>query len=400
MSKEYDIILFGVSGFTGRLAAEHLLAKQYPVKWAVCGRSPEKIKQVMGELGPKGAEVPVEVCDLVCGGDEGKLSTLRSIVGKAKVVISTAGPFEKYGQELVRVCADLGVHYADITGETDFVRMNIENCHEIARKTGACIVSHCGHDCIPWDFGVLVLHREAQKRGTRLTEVRTFAEIIGGAASGGTVQTIKYQLLEKKREKGKKGSDPLLATLESVAEPSKYATAIKNPKADIVVKEIDNRYAGPWVMGSVMANCIRRSNAILGYSENLTYADAMLRGDFSQRLADRLYTWKTGLGVFMGAYVHPWFTKASGDGPSREDMERASMVLYAFAKLEDGSEAKLKYMIPEDPGYLNTAKMLVESGMTLLLSTQKPAGVVTPAAIGDELLVRCKEQIGHVVELA
>merc|ERR1711907_118812 len=124
-------------------------------------------------------------------------------------------------------------------------------------------------------------------------------------------------------------------------------------------------------MGAVMANCVRRSNAVLGYNENLVFADALLRGDFMQRLSDRLYTWKTGLGVFMGAYVHPWFTKASGDGPSREDMERASMVLYAFAELANGTELKLKYSIPEDPGYLNTAKMLVESGMTLLLSTQK-----------------------------
>lgn len=325
---------------------------------------------------------------------------MRSIVRKTKVVLSTAGPFEKYGQDLVKICAELGVHYADITGESDFLRMNIENCHETARKSAASIVSHCGHDCIPWDLGVFILHREAQKRGTRLTEVRTFAEIIGGAASGGTVQTIKYQLVEKKREKGKKGSDPLLASLESASEPSKYSTTIKNPKADIVVKEIDDRYAGPWVMSAVMANCVRRSNAILGYNENLVYADAMLRGDFAQRWADRLYSWKTGLGVFMGAYVHPWFTKASGDGPSREDMERASMVLYAFAKLEDGSEMQLKYVIPEDPGYLNTAKMLVESGMTLLLSSQKPAGIITPAAIGDDLLVRCKEQIGHVVEIS
>jgi short subunit dehydrogenase-like uncharacterized protein len=399
MSKEYDILLFGVTGFTGRLAAEHLLAKNYGIKWGVSGRSFDKIKAVMSELGPKGAEIPVEVCDIVCNGDEVKLNTLRNTVAKSKVVLTTAGPFEKYGKDLVKLCAELGVHYADITGETDFLRLNIEQSHDIARKSGATIVSHCGHDCIPWDLAVYFLHLEAQKRKTRISEVRTFTEILGGAASGGTVQTIKYQMLEKKREKGKKGFDPLVATMESPTTPSIFTTTVQNPKTDIVVtdvEEITDRYAGPWVMNAVMANCVRRSNALLGYNEKLIYADALLRGGFMDRWADRLYTWKTGLGVFLGAYVHPWFTKAPGDGPSREAMEQASMTLYAIAKLEDGSEVKLTYSIPEDPGYLNTAKMLVESGMTLLLSTKKPAGVVSPAVIGDELFARCKE-IGHLV---
>ena len=165
-TKEYDLVLCGVTGFTGKLAAEHLLSKGYPIKWACCARNEAKAKeclQVIGDRLGKTELPPVEVACLIS--DEAKL---RAVVKKTRVVITTAGPFEKYSQTLVKVCAEEGVHYADITGETDFFRKMIGEHDATAQKSGAKIVIHCGNDAIPWDLTVFEMNKLAQSKGCLL----------------------------------------------------------------------------------------------------------------------------------------------------------------------------------------------------------------------------------------
>ena len=294
-AKEYDILLFGVTGFTGKLATEYLLRKNYDIKWGVCGRSEERVaaalKEAISHVPTATAPPPSELCDLVCKGEDDE-AALRAVVRKAKVVITTAGPFEKYGPWLIKACAEEGVDYCDITGESDFVRAAIGACDEAARRTGAQIVPHCGQDCIPWDLTVLQMHEHAAAKGLTLAEAHTYTELADNfEASGGTVTTAMYQLGEKKRPP-KTDFDPLLR--DGAGAKAAHATKVLNPKSDYWNAEFE-RYAGPWIMGPVMANCVRRSNALLGYADALDYSDAMLRpASFGERMRERMYFLKVG----------------------------------------------------------------------------------------------------------
>lgn len=324
----YDLLLCGVTGFTGKLAAEHLLAKGYPIKWAVCARNEGKAKSVLDALGEqtgKTALPPVEVADLVCTSPEQE-DTLRAVVKKTKVVITTAGPFEKYGQTLVKICAEEGVHYADITGETDFFRTMIEQHDATAQKTGAKIVIHCGNDCIPWDLTVLEMHKYAQKKGAELVEASTVTEYGRSfGASGGTLTTAVYQL-GKKRDGAKPSFDPLLRATSG--DKSAHLTTIASPKKDVFVKEF-GQYGGPWIMSPVMANCVRRSNALLGYNANFTYSELMLRGKptYGEWVSQKAFKALVGAAIVLPSLFQR-FLPGPGEGPTREAMEEGKLDLH------------------------------------------------------------------------
>jgi len=180
-NKKYDIILFGVTGFTGKLAAEYLLERIHggknqhgaaaaSITWAVCARSAAKAELVLQELTTKAASssfVPdILEADLLCQTQQDQ-DNLRQIVQQTKVVLTCAGPFEKYGRTLVQLCAEWGVYYADITGETDFFRQTIQQHDKKAQETGAVLLCHCGHDCIPCDLMVWEMNQVAQRMGLR-----------------------------------------------------------------------------------------------------------------------------------------------------------------------------------------------------------------------------------------
>jgi short subunit dehydrogenase-like uncharacterized protein len=225
MEKQYDIILFGVTGFTGQLAAEYLLERNknegYGIKWAVSARNASKAQGVLKELTTKVAgaadiDIPAILeADLVCETPEQE-DVLRTIVQQTKVVLTCSGPFEKYSQTLVKLCAELGTYYADITGETDFVRQTIDQHDKTAQETGAVILCHCGNDCIPCDLTVYEMHQFAKSQQCELTEVMTYEEFSDNASfSGGTASTAAFQL-GKDRTKPKTTSfDPLLATVRA-----------------------------------------------------------------------------------------------------------------------------------------------------------------------------------------
>lgn len=332
MAKEYDIVLCGVTGFAGKLAAEHLLVKNYPIKWACCARNEAKareaVKAIADRLG-KTALPPIEVADLI--GDE---AVLRAVVKKTKVVLTCAGPFEKYSQTLVKLCAEEGVHYADITGESDFFRKMIAEHDATAQETGAKIVIHCGNDAIPWDLTVFEMSKLARSKGAELVEAHTYGEFgASAAASGGTLATAIFQLGKKRGGGAKPDFDPLLQKPDGAK--SESLTKVANPKKDVYCKEFA-QYGGPWIMGPVMANCVRRSNALLGYSASFTYADVMLRGHptWAQWAGVKAQETLVGAAV-MAPRVFARFLPAPGDGPSREDMDAGYLKLHARGRMVD-----------------------------------------------------------------
>ncbi len=407
MSRQYDIMLCGATGFTGKLAIEYMLSQAYDVRFAVCVRNEEKAKSVLtaigDRLGKPAADMPaIEVADLV--GDEARL---RTVVAKAKVVITTAGPFEKYGQALCKICAEEGVQYADITGESDYFRAMIEKHDASARRSGATIVLHCGHDCVPWDLTVYEMSRLAASRDAELVEASTFTELPSDTAmSGGTLTTAMYQL--GKRRKGERPAfDPLVRLADG--NKSEYETAMGYPKRDVYFSEFGKK-GGPWIMQPVMANCVRRSNALLGYSKRLAYSEAQLREavGFAAWLKGTAYGTLVAAAIALPS-VFGRFLPAAGEGPPREWMEKEGfLTVHGRGVMVDKASGRRlnltsTFRFDEDVTYLCTAKMLVECGMLLLEKASARAeggGVVGPAvAFGSSVVQRCVERIGAKFEI-
>lgn len=258
--KKYDIILFGVTGFTGKLTVEYLLKSGYDqLRWAACARNQEKaqavLKEIANDCGNNTQPPTLLTADLVCDNSE-KEEILRQVVAQTKVVLTCAGPFEKYGTTLVKLCAELGVSYADITGETDFFRSMIAQHDKTARDSNAIIVCHCGNDCIPEDLTVYEMHQYAKKQEATLRQVSTYVEFPEETSmSGGTAATAAYQL-GKSRTQQKPSFDPLLQTKDGGK--SDYVTKNISPKSNEYLDDLECD-VGPWIMGPVMVNCVRRS---------------------------------------------------------------------------------------------------------------------------------------------
>ncbi|KAL7567449.1 hypothetical protein ACA910_021407 [Epithemia clementina (nom. ined.)] len=425
-NKVYDLVLFGVTGFTGKLAVEYLLEKSYDIRWAACGRNQAKTQAVIQEIVDRVNETKSEKCsvppivtaDLVVTSPEQE-ETLATIVQQTKVVLTMAGPFEKYGQTLVKLCAEYGVHYADITGETEFVRQNIEQHDAKARQTGASIVSHCGNDCVPQDLMVHELYQYVQKlpqgKNAFLMEVQTFPEFPATASlSGGTTSTILHHFSKKGGDKKSKKSSSASSNTNNNEEEEAFDSLLRSPDGTKSSHEVKNittketiyekhigKNVGPWIMGPVMVNCIRRSNALLKYRYDLRYGDAQVKN------AGLAAWWNN---VSMGARIAGAVALPSlfsglvpqpGEGPDRDVMENSYMTLHAVAKIrtggKQGEEEKEslvlgKFHFGKDIGYLYTAYILVEVGMVLLDKHAKGTtvgGVITPAvAMGHELTER------------
>jgi short subunit dehydrogenase-like uncharacterized protein len=263
--KELDVVLFGATGFTGKLAARYL-AERYRgsgIRWALAGRRVKVLEAIRDDLcrsDPSLASLPLLLAD------SGSLPSLGEMASRTRVVITTVGPFAKYGRLLVRACANCGTHYADITGETDFFRECVDRYDEDARRTGAKIVPHCGNDCIPWDMAVYEISKMMRAKGDTLASVDCFDEYVS-APSGGTLATVALAM--EARERGGRyhsrlGYDPLLKTLDGGKSDRGFKVALQS---GVGYNDAARAWCGQFFMAPVMANCVRRSNALLGYCQ-------------------------------------------------------------------------------------------------------------------------------------
>jgi len=211
----FDVIVFGATGFTGKMAAVYL-AKKYgrSVRWAIAGRrlsALEKIRDELMTLNKDFSGLAPEDCISIIIADSGDLASLDAMNAQTVCVLTTAGPFDKYGSLLVQSCARQGTHYCDITGETDWVRKMVDQHDDLARQSGARIVSFCGHDCIPWDLLVLECSKFLRKKGETLEQIDFYDEINAGP-SGGTMDTVFHSLGDRVKYTSQCGFDPLLKT--------------------------------------------------------------------------------------------------------------------------------------------------------------------------------------------
>ncbi len=397
--RPFDVLIWGATGFTGRLLAAYLARTAPGLRWALGGRSASKLEAVRAELSrahPAAAALPLIVADAA---DPGSLARL---VAQSRVVCSTVGPFAKHGHPLVAACVEQGTDYCDSTGEPHFVRATIDAHHEVAREKGVRVVSCCGFDSLPSDLGVLMLAEHARREGRSLAEVRFLLGPWRGGASGGTVASM-IGIIEEAR--GDRALRRMLADPYGLS-PDR-ANDLDTDGRDSMAVHHDRAlgvWTAPFVMAAINTRIVRRSNALTGhaYGKQLRYSEAL---SFKGNTRGMIQASLTALGTMAGgaAAAMPGarslverLLPAPGEGPSTEEMARGFFKARLYARLDGDDRPRLLGRVEgkQDPGYLETAKMLGESALCLAQDPRRAGfegGVLTPAtAMGTALIERLR----------
>jgi short subunit dehydrogenase-like uncharacterized protein len=389
---EFDLVLFGATGFTGRLVAEYLVKKRPGVRWALAGRSRDKLERERDELAalePSAKQLPLVV------GDSQDRAAMEDLARRTRVVCTTVGPYGLYGSVLLGACAEQGTDYCDLTGEPHWVRKMIDAHHARAVETGARIVPSCGFDSIPSDLGVLLLHEHLAARGKRLAEVHYRVLRLKGGASGGTIASG----LDTAARMG----DP--AVRRVLADPyglNPEGARGEGEARDSLLPRRDaetGRWLAPFIMATVNTRVVRRSNALLdfAYGRAFRYDESV---DVGAGVAGLARASATSAGMAMSGLltITPLrklatrFLPAPGEGPSREQRERGSFLIELRAVSADGERLRARVGASQDPGYGATSWMLAESALCLAQDElPRRGGLLTPAScMGMKLVERLR----------
>ncbi len=394
---EFDIVIWGATGFVGRLVA-HRFASRYgsggDLRWAIGGRNQAKLESVRSELGPTATDIPVVT------GDSHDLASLEALAARTKVVCSTVGPYAKYGSELVNACVRTGTHYCDLTGEVHWMRKMIDAHQAEAENTGARVVHACGFDSIPSDMGVFFLQREAiERHGKPCSQVEMRVKAMKGGFSGGTPASLVYAMQESARDPSilRVNTEPYSLNPEGRRQgPDRSEKMMAlNVKYDQDLKA----WTMPFFMSPTNTRIVRRSNALLGYpyGEDFRYGEATLVGSGALGWL-RATTGAIGVCGFMLALALPptrWLLRRfvlpkPGEGPSRSLRESGFFDLILTGKSGDGNVIRARIKGVGDPGVESTSRMLVESAACLAQDSDRIAvggGFWTPSAAMGELLM-------------
>jgi short subunit dehydrogenase-like uncharacterized protein len=393
--RELDVVVFGATGFVGRLVAKHLAEHAPPtVRIGLAGRSLEKLSTVRAGMPPAAASWPLLVAD------SSDADSLARLAASTKVVATTVGPYVRYGLPLVEACAQAGTHYADLTGEVLFVRESIDRFHDAAVASGARIVHACGFDSIPSDLGVLLAAEQARADGAgELEETTLLVVSMRGGVSGGTIDSARAQLEQVAADPEKKRivGDPYALSPDRAQEPE-----LGDESDGIGISQQLGVWTAPFVMAPFNTRIVRRSNALRGwaYGRRFRYTEVMSTGSSVVAPAVAVGT-AVGLGVFMaGMSFGP--TRAlldrvlpsPGDGPSEKTMQSGHFRLDVHARTSSGATYVSSVAAKGDPGYAATAVMQGEAALALALDEDrlpKGGGVLTPAtAMGEALVDRLR----------
>lgn len=404
---EFDLVLLGATGFTGRLVAEYLLSRHGAagdLRWALAGRSEDKLKAVRAELGAAAEALPLLTAD---SHDQ---ASLDALCDRTTAICSTVGPYALHGSELVAACAASGTDYCDLTGEVPWMRRMLDAHQDQARASGARLVHCCGFDSIPSDLGVAFLQRAAiEKLGQPLTRIRMGVERMRGTMSGGTAASMINIIEETRKDPNvaRVAKNPYALCPENAREGVRQPY-VKGPEFDAAL----DSWLSPFVMAAINTRIVHRSHALQGHpwGSDFHYDEAMMTGrGFAGRR--RAWGWSLALGGFaLGASLKPTrslmasrFLPKPGEGPSAEQREKGFYRLLFDGHTADGQRLRARVTGDRDPGYGSTAKMLGEAAYTL--ATDLPAdalagGFWTPAtALGERLRQRLVNHAGLSFEL-
>jgi len=378
-AREFDIIVYGATGYTGRLVAGYLKTKT-GLKWAMAGRSADKLAEVRDFIGAA-ADTPLIVADA------SDPASLDAMVKRTKVVLTTVGPYQLYGNELVEACVANGTDYTDLCGEPAWMRQKIDQHNEAAKASGARIVFSAGFDSIPFDLGVLMLQKHCVETfGAPAPRVKGRVRAMKGTFSGGTAASMKATMAAASK-------DP--AVIKYLTNPFSLAGGFEGPAQPAGNKPEYDESIGSWATSFVMAPIntknVHRTNALLGqaFGADFVYDEMMLTGPGEQGEAMAKHVASTPM---MGGDNDP----KPGEGPTKEERETGFYDVLFIAEYPDGRTAKLSVKGDRDPGYGSTSKMISETAIALS-ENQGAGGVTTPgAALGETLVDRLQKYAGLI----
>ncbi|MDA8893101.1 saccharopine dehydrogenase NADP-binding domain-containing protein [Hyphomicrobiales bacterium] len=383
MTKDYDIVIYGATGFTGKLCAKYLSENTNDINWAIAGRNKEKLEEVKKEFS---LDVDIFIAE---SNDE---KALDNITQNTKVVLSTAGPFHRYSSNLVKSCVKNSSDYVDITGEFFWIKEMIDLHHEEASSKGVRIIPACGYDSIPSDLGTFFA---STKINEPIKRIESFHAGQGGV-SGGTTET-GFSMGDLKL--GKKMNDPFVLNPEKSV--SKEQKLLGSDSVGLKKNSLINSWTGPFIMAVSNTRVVRRSAALLelnqeGYGVNFTYQEHAFYKKFSTALLVTFVTLLFGLilSTPLRKLIRPLLPKP-GEGPSKETMENGFFDSFFSAEVGSGEKKLFRVHGKGDPGYKVTSKFVCESALTLIKEREKLpggqgyGGVLTPASgLGQPLIDR------------
>jgi short subunit dehydrogenase-like uncharacterized protein len=379
-TNELDVVVYGASGYTGRLVCEYL-ADRYPdpgqLRWGMAGRSADKLAQVRDEIGAS-KDTPIIFADAA------DPQSLEAMIGRAKAVISTVGPYQIYGSELVAACAQAGVDYLDLCGEPNWMRQMIDAHEAQAKASGARILFSCGYDSTPFELGVYFCQEAAKAQfGAPARQVKGRVRGSRGWLSGGTAASgaATGEAMQK---------DP--RQMEVMLSPFGLTPGFEGPQQPTGMEAGDDPDVGPvspFMMAVINTKNVHRSNYLMGHAYGADFIyDEMTMGVSGPSLA------LTDLGKLPGGGPKP------GEGPTKEQRDAGYFDLLFIGTSDDGRKVRVSVKGDKDPGYGSTSKMLAETAICLVNSTETPGGIWTPgAALRGKLISRLEEHAGVKFEV-
>ena len=378
--RDFDIIVYGATGFTGRLVAEYLVSTGAK-RWAMAGRSLAKLEEVRDLIGAA-ADTP-----LVTANSDDPAS-LRALCQRTAVVLTTVGPYQLYGSDLVAACAETGTAYVDLCGEPAWMRQMIDAHHETARASGARIVFSCGFDSIPFDLGVLTLQEAAKaKFGHAIPRVKGRVRKMQGGFSGGTAASLKATLAAAAKDPS------LLGLLINPFALAPGFTGPSQPKG--LLPEYDRTieaWVAPFIMAPINTKNVHRTNFLLGsegYGADFVYDEMMVApglGEMGKAAAEAI------------ARINPLASDKGpkpGEGPSKEERDAGFYDLLFVGEGANGERIDCVVTGDRDPGYGSTSKMIAETALCLVEDVTGDGGIWTPGALmGTVLADRLQAKAG------
>ncbi len=387
-SAKFDIVVYGASGFTGRLVAEYLASRTgapRDLSWAMAGRNLGKLALVREEIGAP-AETPLIAADAA------DAASLDAMLQQTRSVLTTVGPYQLYGSELVAACAASGTDYLDLCGEPTWMRQMIDAHQTTAQASGARILFSCGFDSIPFELGVFFLQERArQEFGAAVARVKGRVRKMKGTFSGGTTASIKATFAAAAKD---------FSLVPLLKNPFSLTPGFEGPKQPPgnkpLLDEDLQMWVAPFVMSTINTRTVHRSNMLMGfpYGRDFVYDEMVLTGpgDSGEANAKAVMAANNK----MGGADSP----KPGEGPSKEERETGLYDILFVGIAPDGRQIRVSVRGDRDPGYGSTSKMIAETAICLGLAPDVAGGIWTPgAALGNRLIERLAAHAGMTFEV-
>ena len=395
--REFEIILWGASGFTGRLVADYLYANYgqgNELRWALAGRNQSKLEGIVEEIAGAKDALPIVIAD------SEDLTAMKAMAARTQVICTAVGPYALYGTNLVAACVEKGTDYCDLTGELQWMKRVIGEYQSEAELSGARIVHTCGFDCIPSDMGVYYLQQQMQQvHGVTAAQIKLRTKAFAGGFSGGTVYSMMNMMDEA-------DSDPEIVTIladpYALNPPGSHRGEDVNDQTTAIYDEDFTSWTSPFAMAGINTRVVRRSNALMNYAygEDFRYDEATLSDSSIKARAAAL----AGNMVMGSMAITPLrklaagLLPAPGEGPSKTKRENGFYEIWLHGRHPNDRSKDVRAIVKGDmdPGYGSTSKMLAECAVCLARDDVDVAGGFwTPAsALGNHLLARLQEHAG------